>query len=246
MIKRGKKAQITLFIIVAVIIAAVILIFYFINSSQQQVQQKTSASVRNSVQGCIESTAKIGLEGMGLQAGYIVPPNETVSYEAIDIAYWYSFGKEKIPSLSVLETEFSNFLNENVAFCNNWSAFSDVNISSGNVSSRTKIVNDSVTIDIVWPITVTQKSGEIQKLEFFSKKFNIRLGRIYDAAKLIIAEQAKNPQSPCLSCMIDIISARGFTGELRFYNDSLIYTVYDAKSLLNDKIYEFKFAGKIK
>jgi len=243
-----KRGQVTLFVIIAtLIIVGVIAMFYFTTLNKGQALGVGEAGkVKSYIDLCIQQTTETGLQSLGWQGGYIYPKNESIKYGLLDISYWDYSGQDISPSLNTLENQLSMFMNEFVPYCNDWSFFPGMNITAGNALTKTVINKDYLTIDVKWPVSVIDKNNRVTSFEQFSKKFYIRIGRIYNVSRQIVAEEIKNQNNFCISCINDLAFNNGLTVNMFYFEDSLIFTIYDMSSKINNTNYEFKFANKLK
>ena len=210
MIKRGKKAQVTLFIIIAIIVVAVaaITVFFWprisaLFMSQQQAQALLASEaepLRDNVYDCVELVSKEIFETMGLQAGYY----DVSHLFAVDFAgpkYIIMYKDEnkvrvnKLPSLERMKQEYLDVLEaegyERIDSClGGFASFKrKMNVEPGERTITAEINNEIVLIRVDWPITISKStfSGEAtQTIEQKDVNLVIPLGTVWVFANDIV------------------------------------------------------------
>ena len=183
MSKRGKKGQVTLFIIIAIVVvaAAALTIFFWprISSlfmSQQQAQTMLASEaepLRENIYECIKINSEDIFEVMGLQAGYYDASN----LFAIDFAgpkYIVMYKDDnkvrvnKLPSLERMKQEYLDALDsggyEKIDSClSDFASFKrKMDVEPGERKIDVEINPENVIINVDWPITISKStiSGE--------------------------------------------------------------------------------------
>src|SRR3989338_9086643 len=119
---KGKKSQVTIFIIIGMIMVISIGLFIYFKmatSKRIDILHPESVPVSNFVESCIEKVAKEGLATLGLQAGYIYFPDniarDPYSYLAFSplgmkIPYWWRDGVSNIPTIEFMAQQISSYI----------------------------------------------------------------------------------------------------------------------------------------
>ncbi|MEM2932633.1 MAG: hypothetical protein QW622_00225 [Candidatus Pacearchaeota archaeon] len=129
--KRGKKAQLTLFVVIAIIVISLALIGYFVIKPRISKLPKDIMTVEESYLKCLESIAKRGIEIAEEKGGYIYEiPSESegiyfsnnLEFMGEKIPYWFYYNangqaKEQVPSINFIASEISRYVKENIDFC---------------------------------------------------------------------------------------------------------------------------------
>lgn len=144
--KRGKKGQVTLFIILGIVIVIVIGALFALRglavSSRLYNERGESVSVpvqlapvTDVISDCIENTALEALNLMGLQGGYINIPQDILARSTLNIfsnslyvnkglqvPYWSyesisGVQKENVPTQTQMQDELSSYINDNLQSC---------------------------------------------------------------------------------------------------------------------------------
>ena len=106
--------------------------------------------------------------------------------------------------------------------------------------SNTKIFDDKVIIDVVYPLKITKDKSTFTLKDFKNNEFNVRLGLIYNTSNQIVNEQINNLTTICLSC-INKLAVNNIVIDVNDYNTYREYAIKDEKSKINGEPYEFRF-----
>ena len=203
-----KKAQITIFIILGItIVIAVGLFAYYKLSIQPElnVLEEGVSPVHDFVDFCIESTAKEGLNILGLNGGFITFP-EKISANPFSYLstspipeqknpYWWFNGINNTPTLESMRSPLSEYVTTELKNClNDFKEIKeDFEIKElGNIITVTKINENDVSFEITYPILITNLKNETKfKLSKFNVVIPIRLKVMYELATSIIGSQLR-------------------------------------------------------
>ena len=208
--KRGRKGQITLFIIIGILIViAAALVLYL---KEQDIIFRPAPSVvpdetvplQDFVEICIGNVGKDAANLVGTTGGYINIPDEIAnnpsSYIPISplergkIPYWYYQGENRIPPLEFIEDEMELYITENLKECIlDLGPFqTQYNINElGDISTEVVSTEEGITIEVDYPIEITDKLGKkIISFDKFSTNVGYRLKRVHElAVKIMEAEE---------------------------------------------------------
>lgn len=210
MIKRGKKGQITLFIIIAIVVVAVAALavvlwprisgLFMTQAQAQSYLVAQSTQLREAIAECIKLSSENAFYRMGLRAGY---------YDITGLSTLYFTGNEyiivmfkdassqrinKLPSLTQIENEYQLFLaaegNEAIDKCINLNSFKrNMNIEVGERKINAMIYPDSVVLNVDWPMKLSKNTlrgtaeFEINQKQVF---LLIPLGYLWQTANTIV------------------------------------------------------------
>lgn len=212
--KRGKRGQVTLFIIIAIVVVAVAALILFLwprisglFMSKQAAEQMLMAQgdqIRKSISDCIASTSYDILMTMGLQAGYYTTELYAVDFGGPKYVVLYKDDNKirvnKLPSLELMKSEFARALeakgNSAIDSClNNFASFKRIiDMKIGERKLNLTIAEDSVFINVDWPITIskTTTAGTVsQTIKQEPVEVLIPLGRVWTFANDIVNYEAK-------------------------------------------------------
>jgi len=216
-----KRGQVTLFIILgALLVIALILVVVFrekIALSQilpERIFPTKTSAVERFIDGCIEAVGTEGLTLLGAQGGYIELPQEIAQDRlatidtGIKIPYWHYNGDNRIPSLLVMESQLSRYMNENLKTClDNLAEFQQqyTIIEKGGVFTSTFAQDTDVVFSVEYPIEVQDKEGKkITELKDFRVEVALLLKQMAEVATSIMLKEAQDMKFERLT--IDLLS----------------------------------------
>lgn len=151
-----------------------------------------------------------------------------------------------MPSKEQIENEISSYVDNSLIFClNNFETFANLNISSGEIRTQTKINDDGILFNVDFPITI--QKGEAKNIikDFKHIKVLGNLELVYDSVEKIILSQMSN-ENICVSCISEIASENELIINLENTDEGLLFEVRDENFYLKGVPLIFKFANKYK
>lgn len=221
-----KKGQVTTFIIIGLVILLIASLLFFLvgkGKDLQELPQTDEQKIKNYIEDCIEDTVETGVKLQGLQGGNIYLSDKYLTTDYSEILYSYYKGKNTLLTLEDMESDLSAFISQSLPFCVNWSTFPDYNITAGDISTDTEILENNIIFTINYDITA-KKDEAIFRLNQFRYSSDIRVGYIYNIVKEILEKTLIDPD------WIDLTYLSEFDAniELLPYNDSvLVYSMTD-------------------
>jgi len=201
MVFKGKRGQLTLFIIIAILIVAGVVTFVLLKDKiiKQNIPQEFQP-IENAYLTCIQETTQIGVNTLEGQGGYIelpdfepgstyMPSSNMLDYAGTGIPYWYyvsgnNIVKTQFPTKQDMQNSLSTFLNDNVD-CD-FSQFTQqgFEITQGDIKSKTAIQNNEVVVELTSNLIIKK---EDKTVEITSHKTNIKtnLGSFYEQASKV-------------------------------------------------------------
>ena len=148
-----------------------------------------------------------------------------------------------MPSKEGIESQISLFIRANLFYCTkNFVDFKSYNISQGDISVKTTILNDKVVLKVTYPITIS-RGNEVLVIKDFQEEIPLRLGLIYDSVSEVLNS---SQQGICMSCLYDIAQKNDFYVEMLDYNKNTIIIIFrDKNSRINEEDYEYVYAVEI-
>jgi hypothetical protein len=204
----NKKAQLTLFIIVGVVLVAAVAGFFIFRSPSSSGLPEAIEPVQRSFLNCVEEETLKGINLLSTRGGYIelpsfepgseyMPFSSYLHFAGVSVPYWYyvsgnNIQKEQVPSLSFMESELENYLEERVASCD-FSSFYDDGyvISFSEALADVSIEDREVFVDIRMPFMV-EKGEESSVFSQHYLEVKSSLGSLYKDAKKIYDFQQEN------------------------------------------------------
>ncbi len=246
----NKRGQVTIFIILGIIIVAIIsfVIFFSEEILKRPLEPEKITlppkiqNIQNHVQNCLELTAPTGLYVLGLQGGYIIPPDNSLETEFSKIAYGYFQGKDILVKKPKMELEVSDYINLFLPLCTDFSEFPEFTIRTKEINTETSIFENSVSITVNYPLEIISETETFKLNQPYFSDFNIRLGLIHNTSKQIVANLIKNPDEIDLTYLLDT----GMDIDILPIDENiLVYSLTDPNSEVDNVTYTFMFANKL-
>ena len=246
--KRGKKAQITIFIILAVlIVAGVVLFFIFKNGIEKKGDNSPEiAPIKNFAEECLENVLENGIEFNSLQGGYYSVPNLSMQFYEYHVPYYFYEGKKYFPTREIIKHELSEYFLKNINQC---SDFSNLNLTNYNISfkgqpSIKKIVieEDQSYLEIKY-LLIISKQDSAKIIDSFKINSMTNLASHYLIIEKIVNEQNKNTSYMPMGFISNLAYEENFTFDIiSLDNGAFIYAIFFDKD--NIKKGRFFFAVK--
>lgn len=202
---KGKRGQITIFVIVAiVIIAAIVLFFVFRGRIGIGGIPAEFLPVYNLYSDCIKQEAERGIGLIGMQGGRIdigdyepgsdyAPFSSHLSFFGSPVEYWYYVSgngliKENSVTKGEMEIELEEFLKVRVNECNFDEFYRQgfyINLPEENDVSVDVSINDNkVNVEVTSDVIVYKEEGSARKTTH-EVEIDSKLGKLYDEARKI-------------------------------------------------------------
>lgn len=239
---KGKRAQVTIFIIIAILLVAGIAGFFFIkargNSQNNNIPMEIKP-IYDYVQECITETGYNAVYDLADRGGYYYLPNETTAY---GIPYYLN-QKITIPTNQELEQQISYYLEDNLIYCaSEFSNFPEYNITQGKVFVETKIGAEILTINVKWPTSIAYRTTNYRIEEFKDNILPVRINLLYDLAKKLVVLFNNDRLNLCISCMQDLNYRYNVSiSATEVGNKTIIFKIVDLQRLIP---YKLQFAVK--
>jgi len=238
-----KRGQIALFVIVAILLIAAIGLVVYTQRAALGLEYISPEiqPIKAEIDKCFLTTAENGVYLLGMQGGYINPPQASLKTNLSTIAYAYFKGKSIFPSVEKMQAELSNYIDTMIPQCANFSQFSDFSITSGTAETSTIIKENEILLNLNWPMTL--EKGSSYRMKTFSAKVPVRLGLIQKIGSNIASSTIKDPSHMDLSYLISLNEDYNMTADIIPYENDVIYSITDPKSIVLGKPYNFLVAN---
>ncbi|MBD3310400.1 hypothetical protein GF351_04230 [Candidatus Woesearchaeota archaeon] len=216
-----KKGQVTLFVILGIMVLLSISLFFYFRLSQIEVPEVTPPEyvpVQDYVEACIYDTGEEAIRQIGLHGGYVEIPfqidRDPSAYLGLDsqgllkIPYWYHNMQNRYPSVSFMESQISDFVEQNLDRC--LRDFEPMSESfevtpRGDIEVTTTIAEDDVVIEVDYILNVRLLGEDTEShIGRFSTDFNVRLKRLYDLAVRLLEKE--NEQTFLENATLDLMA----------------------------------------
>ena len=245
-----KIGQVSIFIVLGVMIIFGVAIFLFFGGDllkNIKVSSSEAKAVHDFTQDCIKQTGIEAIYQVGQTGGYYVTPKESYITDFSsenNIAYYLLNGENLIPSKGKVQEELSQYVDEFTSSCiDDFYNFEGIQISAGEIQTKTKIEEDKVIFDVFYPIKIT-KEDRTYSYKDFRIEVPVRLGYIYDTAYEIMESQMEKTDAICISCLKRISDEKGISVNMfEGGNKNVIFGIRDEKSKIYDGAYMFYFVN---
>lgn len=246
-----KKGQITIFMIAGLVLFVLVLMAYILTLNTEKVElppDKIAAldasPARAYLQSCMEDLGKAGLELVGRQGGYYIL-SDGFDYTQAQSAFYYNDGAS-VPRLSTIENELSDFMDDFAYSCLQDADIPDLEIRTGIPKTITTIADDKVTFTVDTGITLVKEGEASNQLQPFLVVISpSRLKLIHDTSRLIVEEIVKDPETLCMSCLVDLAEERDFRISTNLISEkTVLFAITDYKSDIEEP-YTFRFVAKL-
>jgi hypothetical protein len=250
MLKRGYKAQVSLFIILAIFIFVIAFIGVYIARSNGYLgglnKDAYIETIKANVQDCIDKTALDSLYVIGIQGGYYNPPEESFDLGWAFIPYYYDDGKILMPKNSKIESELGLYFDNNFNLCLSLIDIENTNLLYDKPSTTVKILPGKAQFIVDMPLTI-QKNQKKTKIELkeFKSEYDSKLYEILELARYITDSHKEDPEFICVDCVTSIAKEKELNIEMiDFMNESstTLMVIYETKT--SDLPYIFEFLNK--
>ena len=247
-----KRGQITLFLVVGILLLALSAgIFYLVKTRVTEpltTEGETTLSglrlkpqITSFVESCIKKVAIPGIYLMSIQGGLLYPddPQTILLTENSIINYGYLNGARHL-LLEKMEEDLGTYVHESINTC--LKDFSDFKkegitfIKKNDQDITTSIEDDQVLVRLSYSGEFT-KGDDVLRIDTYSAKIPLHLGRLFKEAKEVIDKQQENPSHLDLFTSPDY-----FLSYHPFDEKTIIYSLSDEKSLFDGAPLTFMFA----
>lgn len=209
LVKRGKKAQVTIFIIIAIVIVVLGVLFFVFKDSLAKNQSFPLfvEPVEKSLLNCFEDIAYSGIDILESHGGYINSPDfepgsraapfsTHLNFVGEEIPYWFYYSrsnlpKEQVPSKKDMESQLEDYIEEQISNCGFEEFYNQqYDIRKGEPFVKVKIEDREVNVDLDMDVAILY-GGDSFVVKERSLKLDSKLGELYDDAIKIYNQQQR-------------------------------------------------------
>ncbi|MFA5259131.1 MAG: hypothetical protein WC979_06730 [Candidatus Pacearchaeota archaeon] len=245
--KRGKKAQITIFIILGVMLFAGGLTYYVSRSSSNDFSKEDInpqlVPVYSFVEDCIKQTGENAVYELSKKGGYYSLPKLNTN----NIPYYFYEDKSYTPSKKDIETQLSLYIDENLKKCiNDFKNLESFNITGKKIKTISKIQEDSILFSVKYPLSIIKES-KTYYVENFQTEITSRFPVIYASILELMTQQLNHTKSVCLTCINNIAEKNDFYFEINYLDkQTIIFIILDNRTKINNNTLVYQFAYDLK
>ena len=234
---KGKRGQVTIFIVVGLILVALAFLTYGIiskiHSGELLTQKETPLTLQyrqpiaNLVESCLRVTAEPAVYLLGRQGGRIYPENALITEEEV-ISYSYVYG-ETVFDQEDVKNDLNTFIEQYVVDCvNDFLVFQEEGliVEQGTLKSNVLINYDNIGLHIKYPLTIWRGEDSFT-MKDFSTSLGVRLGYLFDVQEQIIDI---HEESPLVYDLAEYITTGATVVVFPFDEDETVFSVYDEQS----------------
>lgn len=232
-----KKGQVTIFIILAIlIIVGVAGYFIFKEKASNKTFSVDISSVETFVSSCILNSLDYVSYELALGGGYFLPPLASTSS---GIPYYNLNGIPISPQISLLEKEFSDYLDFSIIACvTDFEDFEDLNISYGEINSVVNFLEEEILLDVYFPIELGKGNDQFLLEDFKGFKIYSNFKKLY-LVSFEIAKDYNDRKAVCLSCLSNLALRENVEINVETPDDeTILFKIKDKEGL------QFNFAIK--
>lgn len=239
-----KKGQLTAFIIIGILVFAAAGAFAYFTAYKGKEQVPASMQqIKLFTDDCLKQTLENAVFLSGVQGGVIyfedVLPNQETFYSYS--TYWYDNGVDTSVSREFIENEINTYIEEEIELqcIRDYEAFHD-KIAVGELSSETKIKDDSIEVTMDYPVTLMQGDTRTM-ISRFSAELPVRYSEAINIANEIVREEIRDPDTVHLSQNngkeLSVIS-------YMYSDDVMLYSIIDNDNPVKGMGFRLMFANR--
>jgi hypothetical protein len=244
-----KKGQLTVFIILGVIILLVVgSILYFVflfgpdgGADDSSELSREAIPIQRFVENCLVGVGGPGAYLLAAQGGFIYSYDTFLNAEHEQIAYHLELGERVAPLISYMEGQLNQFIADSLLLClDNFQDFESYQFSYGEVNVSTRIENEIILVDVLFPIQIVSDNTETE-LSAFHITLPLRLGNLLGVRDEIVADLTASE-------FLDLDALSSYDVEvsvLPYDKQSMVFSLYDAASVIDEAPFHLNFAVKI-
>ena len=205
-VKGNNRGQVTVFVIIAIlIIAGVGLYFLLRNNTSSSAVPAEFKGVYDNFVFCLQNKLSLGVSVLESRGGYIVPPDFVAGSEFMPfssqldflgnpVPYWYyvsgnNIPEENVPTLSSMENELANFVNNNVNDCIPENFGDGIQLNTGASDASVSIKSNEVDLNLRMNFDL-KRNNTSSNIDSHQVVVKTDLGMLYDnAVKVYDSEQ---------------------------------------------------------
>lgn len=206
LVNKGKKGQVSIFIIVAVVIIGVIVSYLILRDrGDASGIPEELQPVFLSYESCIEQQTREAISLAETQGGFVeqgnyftgsdyAPFSSHLNFLGFPVRYWYYVSangliKEQIPSLDNINNEIEQYVADGIATCNFEQFYRDgFSIEQEEPEVRVNIENSEVNVIVNADVSVSR--GNVNAVRSLHEiKIDTKLGKFYNLAREIYSKQ---------------------------------------------------------
>jgi len=246
-----REAQISLFILMGVVLLIIVGFFIYLNSTKEERIEKhiekaqeiptSMLPIKNYVDECLKEVTVPGIYLLAAQGGYIYNYYKVLNTDRQQVAYHLEYNTNVSPKVAFMENELSRYIEDTLLQCINYfESFPQYEFRFGDIKVESEIGEENIIVTVNYPITVI--SGDTETvISRFTSEFPVRLGHILDIKDQILL----NLQNTGMIGFSLLTSFDIEVNVLPYDIETLLYSIYDEQSIIDNIPFFFNFAIKM-
>lgn len=244
---RGKKGQLTIFIVIAILIVAGVALFFVFRDNlkgDKGISQEFQP-IYDYVLSCIEETTLKGVKIISSNGGYYeIPPRIVFEYFTDDYPFYYYNNEIHLPSIEEVEIELEKYLSENLKYCIDFETFEEQGyiIQDKEVSVSLDLDDEEIITKIDYPLIIS-KADESVEIREFKINVNSKIKENVGLSLRIVEDYSVNPGEICLTCLENYFIDTGFHVYSEFISNNPDVILFSIEDLNSENKWRFVVQG---
>ena len=239
---KNKLGQVTVIIIIAILfIGIIVTIFAFreqiLPGSERKIPEINEINII--LEDCLEQRSIDALLLAGLQGGYTSTPKDNIHLGTFNVGFGLFRKRNTLPSREKIEQEISDYVSSTIISCIENQDYPQLAITQNAPEVKTEILKGKVEIIPNLPLSIVKGDQAVELDNKHTFIFDVNLIEIHETANTIVQKHLQDPE------FIDLtyITSQEFDISYSRYSETtLVYTIIDENSKVNDIPYSFTFA----
>ncbi len=259
--KKGIRAQVTVFIIVGLLIIGGVVFYFNSYTAKRNVEYFSQEGIKFEVDNiyasiitCLEEVGIDGLEVIENQGGYYEVPLKYLDVNDLEdfnesgvegfVPYYYYEGEYFMPEREEIVGELTKYVDDNLDDCFDDFDFPGFELSYGNFESDVGINNEAVVFGADVKFKIEREGRKVSfDLSEYPVVVNSALSDILDVAEYITGSHKVDSKMYCISCVDDMAEEKDvYIQMIDLGDDSLMITIGENRTFFEP--YYFSFLNK--
>ncbi len=243
-----KRSQVSVFIVIVLIFVILLILFlsmrqYDMHSGSYEANYDARV-VKSYLDNCIDIGNKEVLVEFGRQGSMIEMRDPylmfTLNNITTNISLLYYEGDVTLGTLREWEGNLSDAIEDSALACLDADELSQYNLNNSMIDITVTAIDKHTKVEVELPVQATTADGEFQIIEPYTYIYEVNLIYLYDDVLGVMIMHYFDPYAMDFKYLTELNTSIDFTA----YNDTIVYTIAELNSNMNDMPYIFNFAAK--
>jgi len=199
---REKRGQVTIFIILGIIlVAAVGATLYFrggaiknrlLGTTELSTLPEDVDALRSEIDSCQQLIATQAVELLGLQGGFIFPPQDSLTVGDSIVALAYD-GRVQVPSVGSMEQDLADYMDLALPLCPEYEAYQNLQIEAGDSSTKVNTADGKVSFSTKYTLSINSGNDTFRVSEPYSSTVETDLVKMRETMLNVANTFSKQP-----------------------------------------------------